>query len=387
MMCILLVFLLAGLVVLCSLILPTQMKWIRQPLWWQAKWQGAQYLVWQCLFLPASINALIEWLFPPILGSMLFMVLSNISLGGFLFIFKRLILVGVGVPQILERFFPYLGLIGNQATGDFYLNKSPYAQTLFVYSDNYYPRALTSEDEPKGKIKDDDNLSPFLLSYLVCLRPGILTFKFGSLFLSEPYAPNRYARQFGFGQACPKVVDVSCRAALSSDPPLFYYQWCEMMRRRTNAVIELPSPQFRARVTEPYARWWIASSFVILQFSPDLKRKQKQPNPQSKTPKKKTKKPTILDSPYSPPRYNTLPSGCSSNKSTNSSPLMSLPTRPCPDTTTKPSPTPSHSPSLLFLGLSPSKSATSPSAMVTSKGMQKSLLRRKKFKIWPCINS
>ncbi|KAH7837694.1 hypothetical protein Vadar_016833 [Vaccinium darrowii] len=112
-----------------------------------------------------------------------------------------------------------------------------------------------------------------------------------------------------------------------------------MMRRRTNVVIELPSPQFRARVTEPYARWWIASSFVILQFSPDLKRKQ--PNPQSKTPKKKTKKPTILDSPYSLPRYSTLPtlpSGCSSNKSTNSSPLMSLPTRPCPGTTTKPSP-------------------------------------------------
>ncbi|KAH7854834.1 hypothetical protein Vadar_018209 [Vaccinium darrowii] len=126
---------------------------------------------------------------------------------------------------------------------------------------------------------------------------------------NEPYAPNRYARQFGFGQACPKVVDVSCHAALSSDPPLFYYQWCEMMRRRTNAVIELPSPQFRARVTEPYARWWIASSFVILQFSPDLKRKQ--PNPQSKTPKKKTKKPTIFDSPYSPPRYSTLPNSTS----------------------------------------------------------------------------
>ncbi|KAH7838033.1 hypothetical protein Vadar_021226 [Vaccinium darrowii] len=244
---------------------------------------------------------------------------------------------GSGSPSDFgERFFPYLGLIGNQATGDFYLNKSPYAQTLFVYSDNYYPRALTSEDEPRGRIKDDDNLSPFLLSYLVCLRPGILTFKFGSSFLREPYAPNRYARQFGFGQACPKVVDVSCRAALSSDPPLFYYQWCEMMRRRTNVVIELPSPQFRARATEPYACWWIASSFVILQFSPDLKRKQ--PNPQSKTPKKKTKKPTILDSPYSPPRYNALLSGCSSNKSTNSSPLMSLPTRPCLDTTTKPSP-------------------------------------------------
>ncbi|KAH7863542.1 hypothetical protein Vadar_018885 [Vaccinium darrowii] len=244
---------------------------------------------------------------------------------------------GSGSPlNFGARFFPYLGLIGNQATGDFYLNKSPYAQTLFVFSDNYYPRALTSEDEPKGRIKDDDNLSPFLLSYLVCLRPGILTFKFSSLFLSEPYAPNRYARQFGFGQACPKVVDVSYRAALSSDPPLLYYQWCEMMRRRTNVVIELPSPQFRARVTEPYARWWIASSFVILQFSLDLKRKQ--PNPQSKTPKKKTKKPTILDSPYSPPRHNTLPSGCSSNKSTNSSSLMSLATRRCPDTTTKPSP-------------------------------------------------
>ncbi|KAH7838536.1 hypothetical protein Vadar_027860 [Vaccinium darrowii] len=57
---------------------------------------------------------------------------------------------GSGSPSDFgERFFPYLGLIGNQATRDFYLNKSPYAQTLFVYSDNYYPRALTSEDEPK----------------------------------------------------------------------------------------------------------------------------------------------------------------------------------------------------------------------------------------------
>ena len=112
MMCILLVFLLAGLVVLCSLILPTQMKCVLQPLWWQAKWQRAQHLVWPCLFLPASINVLIKWLFLPILESMLFMVLSNISLDGFLFIFKRLILVGVGVPQILERdFFHILGLL------------------------------------------------------------------------------------------------------------------------------------------------------------------------------------------------------------------------------------------------------------------------------------
>ncbi|KAH7853064.1 hypothetical protein Vadar_032775 [Vaccinium darrowii] len=315
------------------------MKCVLQPLWWRAKWQKARYLVWQCLFLPTSINALIEWLFFSHPGKYAIYGPFQYFFGWISIYFQKTYSSGSGSgspPDYGDRFLPYLRLIGNQAAGDFYLNKSPYAQTLFVYSDNYYPRALTSEDEPKGRIKDDDNLSPFLLSYLVCLRPAILTFKSVSLFISEPYAPNRYAQQFGFGQACPKTVDVSCRATLSSNPPLCYCQWCEMMRRRTNVVIELPSPQFLARVTEPYAHWWIASSFVILQFSPDLKRKQ--PNPQSKTPKKKIKKPIILDSPYSLPRQSTLPSGCSSSKSTKSSSLMSLPMRPCPDMTTKPSP-------------------------------------------------
>ncbi|KAH7851585.1 hypothetical protein Vadar_013730 [Vaccinium darrowii] len=103
---------------------------------------------------------------------------------------------------------------------------------------------------------------------------------------------------------------------------------------KTNVLIELPSPQFLSRLTEPYARLWIASSFVTLQFSPNLNRKH--PNPQSKTPKKKIKKLIILDNPYSPPRQSTLPtspSRCSSSKSSKSSSLMSLPMRPCPNTT------------------------------------------------------
>ncbi|KAH7859385.1 hypothetical protein Vadar_000414 [Vaccinium darrowii] len=63
---------------------------------------------------------------------------------------------------------------------------------------------------------------------------------------------------------------------------------------------------------------------------------KKQPSPQSEAPKKKIKKPIILDNPYSLPRQSTLPTlplRCSSSKSLKSSSVMSLATRPCPDTT------------------------------------------------------
>ncbi|KAH7852270.1 hypothetical protein Vadar_022633 [Vaccinium darrowii] len=102
-------------------------------------------------------------------------------------------------------------------------------------------------------------------------------------------------------------------------------------------VVQLCHPILRYfTINEPYARWWIASSFVTLQLFPDLKRKQ--PNPQSKTPKKKIKKPIILDNPYSSPRQSTLASRCSSSKFSKSSSLISLPMRPCLDTTIRSSP-------------------------------------------------
>ncbi|KAI8548161.1 hypothetical protein RHMOL_Rhmol07G0250800 [Rhododendron molle] len=174
--------------------------------------------------------------------------------------------------ELIDKLIPYLGFIG---------------------------MALTHDDEPKGRIHDDKNISPFLFSYLVCLRSGILTFKVGSSLLSEPYAPSRYARQFGFSQACPGSLDTSCRR--QSDPATFFYYWYAMLRKGTDVIIELPSTRHLAFVTEPYARWWIASSFVVLQFSTELKRKQSN-QPKPKTPRKRTKNttaPIILDTPTS----------------------------------------------------------------------------------------
>ncbi|KAF7151203.1 hypothetical protein RHSIM_Rhsim02G0113000 [Rhododendron simsii] len=199
--------------------------------------------------------------------------------------------------KVIDRLIPYLGFIGTQATGDFHLNKEPYAQQFLVSPDNYFPRALTHDDEPKGRIHDDKDISSFLLSYLICLRPGILTFKVGSSLLSEPYAPSRYARQFGFCQACPRSLDTSCRE--QSNPATFFYYWYEMLRKGTNVAFELPSTRHLAFVTEPYARWWIASSFVVLQFSPKLKRKQSNQPKTSKKRIKKTTAPIILDTPSS----------------------------------------------------------------------------------------
>ncbi|KAG5523835.1 hypothetical protein RHGRI_030732 [Rhododendron griersonianum] len=233
--------------------------------------------------------------------------------------------------KLSDKLIPYLGFIGAQATGNFHLTKEPYAQQFLVSQDNYFSRALTHDDEPKGRIHDDKNISPFLLSYLVCLRPGILTFKVGSSFLSEPYTPSRYARQFGFYQACPGSLDTSCRG--QSNPATFFYYWCAMLRKGTDVIIELPSTRHLAFVTEPYARWWIASSFVVLQFSSELKRKQSN---QPKTPKKRTKKtfaPIILDTPTSSrPNVSTSRRSSSGRSSKSSGMLLG------PDKATRPSP-------------------------------------------------
>ncbi|KAG5529110.1 hypothetical protein RHGRI_029695 [Rhododendron griersonianum] len=69
--------------------------------------------------------------------------------------------------KLIDKLIPYLGFIGTQATGDFHLTKEPYAQQFLVSQDNHFSRAPTHDDEPKGKIHDDKNISPFLLSYLM----------------------------------------------------------------------------------------------------------------------------------------------------------------------------------------------------------------------------
>ncbi|KAF7151982.1 hypothetical protein RHSIM_Rhsim02G0167000 [Rhododendron simsii] len=232
--------------------------------------------------------------------------------------------------KVIDKLIPYLGFIGTQATGDFHLNKEPYAQQFLVSPDNYFPRALTHDDEPKGRIHDDKDISSFLLSYLICLRPGILTFKVGSSLLSEPYAPSRYARQFGFCQACPRSLDTSCRE--QSNPATFFYYWCEMLRKGTNVTFELPSTRHLALVTEPYARWWIASSFVVLQFSPELKQKQSNQPKTSKKRMKKTAAPIILDNPSAQPNISTSRLSSSSRSSKSSGMLLE------PDKAARPSP-------------------------------------------------
>ncbi|CAL5327944.1 unnamed protein product [Camellia sinensis] len=179
------------------------------------------------------------------------------------------------IPDI--HFMPYLGFIGNQSAAQFFTDKFPFVDSLLTYRTECQFRALTHESEPSGILVDSERISPFHLGYLISLRQGILTFKMGFNFISEPYSPNRYGRQFGFAQACPIPLNVSCRQP--SEWSKFYYNWRHMLRCGTKVSLELPGSRSTSHVTMPYANWWLGTSFTVLQYvthsQPKSSRKRK----------------------------------------------------------------------------------------------------------------
>ncbi|CAL5441918.1 unnamed protein product [Camellia sinensis] len=179
------------------------------------------------------------------------------------------------IPDI--HFMPYLGFIGNQSAAQFFTDKFPFVDSLLTYRTECQFWALTHESEPLGILVDSERISPFYLGYLISLRQGILTFKMGFNFISEPYSPNRYGRQFGFAQACPIPLNVSCRQP--SEWSKFYYNWRHMLRCGTKVSLELPGSRSTSHVTMPYANWWLGTSFTVLQYvthsQPKSSRKRK----------------------------------------------------------------------------------------------------------------
>ena len=129
------------------------------------------------------------------------------------------------------NFLPYLGQIGNQPPSVFLSTKAPFAENYFSFMNNFRFRALYYDEEPsEQRIVDLDGekrLCSFLLSYLISIRSGVLVYRAGSSLVSEPYTPNRYARQFGFGQARPPPLNMSDRSLSLSEA---YYHWRVMVR-------------------------------------------------------------------------------------------------------------------------------------------------------------
>ncbi|CAL5434862.1 unnamed protein product [Camellia sinensis] len=166
------------------------------------------------------------------------------------------------IPDI--HFMPYLGFIGNQSAAQFFNDKFPFVNSLLTYRTECQFRALTHESEPSGILVDSERISYFHLGYLISLRQGVLTFKMGFNFISEPYSPNRFGRQFGFAQACPTPLNVSCRQP--SEWAKFYYNWRHMLRCGTKVSLELPGSRSTSHVTMPYANWWLGTSFTVLQY-------------------------------------------------------------------------------------------------------------------------
>ncbi|GMP55018.1 hypothetical protein CsSME_00019975 [Camellia sinensis var. sinensis] len=91
-----------------------------------------------------------------------------------------------------------------------------------------------------------------------------------------PYL-GRYDRQFGFAQAWPTPLNVSCRQP--SEWSKFYYNWRHMLRCGTKVSLELPGSRSTSHVTMPYANWWLGTSFTVLQYvthtQPKSSRKRK----------------------------------------------------------------------------------------------------------------
>ncbi|XP_028059693.1 uncharacterized protein LOC114263376 [Camellia sinensis] len=174
-----------------------------------------------------------------------------------------------GDPQLIclmpdIHFMPYLGFIGNQSAAQFFNDKFPFVDSLLTYRTECQFRALTHEGKPSGILVDSERISSFHLGYLISLRQGVLTFKMGFNFISEPYSPSRYGRQFGFAQACPIPLNVSCRQP--SEWSKFYYNWRHMLRCGTKVSLELPGSRSTSHVTMPYANWWLGTSFTVLQY-------------------------------------------------------------------------------------------------------------------------
>ncbi|CAL5414251.1 unnamed protein product [Camellia sinensis] len=221
------------------------------------------------------------------------------------------------IPDV--HFMPYLGFIGNQSAAQFFTNKFRFVDSLLTYRTECQFRALTHESEPSGILVDSERISPFHLGYLISLRQGILTFKMGFNFISEPYSPNRYGRQFGFAQACPIPLNVSCRRP--SEWSKFYYNWRHMLRCGTKVSLELPGSRSTSHVTMPYANWWLGTSFTVLQYvthsQPKSSRKRKLDMPIKD---RKTKNPS-----YSRARSSSSPTvleASSPQRMDNSQPLI-----------------------------------------------------------------
>ncbi|GMP84574.1 hypothetical protein CsSME_00038042 [Camellia sinensis var. sinensis] len=92
------------------------------------------------------------------------------------------------IPDI--HFMPYLRFIGNQSATQFFTDKFPFVDSLLTYRTECQFRSLTHESEPSSILVNSERISPFHLSYLISSRQGILTFKMGFNFISEPYSPN-----------------------------------------------------------------------------------------------------------------------------------------------------------------------------------------------------
>ncbi|KAF7151091.1 hypothetical protein RHSIM_Rhsim02G0179900 [Rhododendron simsii] len=236
-----------------------------------------------------------------------------------------------------------------RALFDIYANKEK-SKNLSLWS-SYFVESHADFFQRRQNISDEVYLAGFLTSWL---SNFVLPHSFNEVRSSTFVMASKMARGLLCSLAIPILAYLyHCfnRVANSSIPgkkavygPFqYFFGWMSIYFPKTyshgnpsngtNVIIELPSTRHLAFVTEPSARWGIASSFVVLQFSPKLKRKQSN---QPKTSKKritKTAAPIILDTPSSSqPDISTLRRSSFGRSSKSSGMLLG------PDKAARPSP-------------------------------------------------
>ncbi|KAK3010917.1 hypothetical protein RJ639_011023 [Escallonia herrerae] len=148
----------------------------------------------------------------------------------------------------LAKGMPFLACSGDQRLsnmdrliGELFRDKSE-----FVHRP--YEKPFEANEIIDFAIGKGQRISKEHLSFLIFVRPGILTYRFGRNSVAKPYAPSRYSREHGFTQVQP--------------PPL------PSAEHRNIPLIGPKHQDGLEYVTESYAKWWQHSTRAIISFRP-----------------------------------------------------------------------------------------------------------------------
>ncbi|KNA07366.1 hypothetical protein SOVF_172530, partial [Spinacia oleracea] len=127
---------------------------------------------------------------------------------------------------------------------------------------------------------DDGKLELLQFSYLVSLRSCYLPLRCVDSFYIEPYAPYRFARQFGFGQGIPTVFHrgIADRKVTSYEALRF---WKMLLYVGSQSRVWAPSYSldWRYLVTPKFEEWWSRVTVNDLRKSVSLLCSSVEPDP------------------------------------------------------------------------------------------------------------